>query len=62
MRPGSVKYVFHGRRRKPEVTGVLLDEAIAEGPVDLASVFGNARPVEVEISPEGTDDRFFEAY
>jgi tRNA (guanine-N7-)-methyltransferase len=39
--------------RKPYETwdagGILLDEAVAKGPVDLEAIFGNRRPVEVEI-------------
>ena len=34
---------------------MLLDESVATGPVDLRAIFGNARPVEVEIgSGKGT--------
>ncbi len=29
--------------------GVLLDEAVAEGAMDLAAIFGNSRPIEIEI-------------
>ncbi len=39
-------------RNTPEqlrATGVLLDEAVADGPIDLAVLFGNGRPVEIEI-------------
>ena len=31
--------------------GVLLDESVADGPLDLAQVFLNHQPVEVEIGP-----------
>ncbi len=30
-------------------TGVLLDEAVAEKAMDLTAIFGNSRPVEIEI-------------
>ncbi len=29
--------------------GVLLADAVADGPIDLAAIFGNPRPVEIEI-------------
>ncbi len=36
-------------KNKWDTTGVLLDESAAAGPVDLREIFGNDRPVEVEI-------------
>ena len=49
MRLGSMKYVSRGRGGKWDTAGVLLDEAGVGAPVDLPLIFGNARPVEVEI-------------
>ncbi|MCE5324963.1 MAG: tRNA (guanosine(46)-N7)-methyltransferase TrmB [Planctomycetaceae bacterium] len=47
MRTDSQK---HLKRRKPlDGGGVLLEESAAKGPLDLAGLFGNTRPVEVEI-------------
>ena len=38
-----------------DAAGVLLDETIVRGPIDLAAIFGNAHPVEIEIgSGKGT--------
>jgi len=48
MRAESAKHISR-RRGKWDTRGVLLDAAITAGPVDLAAVFGNARPVELEI-------------
>ena len=49
MRSGSPKKLSHGRRGRWETAGVLLAESVAAGPLDLAALFGNARPVEVEV-------------
>ena len=49
MRSESPKHMTHGRRSKWDTSGVLLDDEIAAGPVDLVEVFGNARPVELEV-------------
>ena len=49
MRTKSPKHLLHGKRSAWDTGGVLLDEAVAKGPVDFAGMFGNARPVEVEI-------------
>ena len=49
MRSTSAKRLSHGRRNKWDTTGILLEETVAAGPMDLAAIFGNARPVEVEI-------------
>ena len=55
MRAGSPKQLLHGRTAKWDTAGVLLDESIATGRVDLREVFANARPVELEIgSGKGT--------
>jgi tRNA (guanine-N7-)-methyltransferase len=48
MRQASAKQLGH-RQGKWDTRGVLLDEAVARGPIDLAAVFGSRRPVEVEI-------------
>ena len=54
MRAESVKHLSHGKRPW-DTSGVLLEESIAEGAVDLRTVFGNGRPVEMEIgSGKGT--------
>ena len=47
MRTYSVKHVAHGRVLRTD--GVLMDEPDLPGPMDLAAIFGNKRPVEVEI-------------
>ena len=49
MRTNSPKHLSRGSAGKWDTAGVLLDESLAGGPVDLAGIFGNARPVEVEI-------------
>ena len=49
MRSGSPKKLSHGRRDAWDTTGVLLDEALAGAPLDLPTIFGNRRPVELEI-------------
>ncbi len=50
MRSESPQHLSHGRDRKWETTGVLLDEAITKaGRIDFAALFGNDRPVEIEI-------------
>ena len=48
MRSGSEAHLLHGRDEW-NTAGVLLDESLARGPVDLAAIFGNTRPVELEI-------------
>jgi tRNA (guanine-N7-)-methyltransferase len=48
-RPGKVRL-----RSSPEQllrAGVLLDESSASGQMDLPAIFGNRRPVEIEIGP-----------
>jgi len=55
MRGSSAKKLTHGRRETLDGAGVMLDVADAAGRLDLAAVFGNRRPVEVEIgSGKGT--------
>ena len=49
MRAQSPKNLSHGRRSKWDTTGVLLDESLAAGQVDLLEIFANSRPVEIEI-------------
>ena len=49
MRTESPKHLTHGRAGKWDTSGVLLDVSLAAGPVDLKELFGNARPVELEI-------------
>lgn len=55
MRPESAKQLRGRGGDKWKTAGVLLDEALAAGPVDLREIFGNNRPVELEIgSGKGT--------
>ncbi len=55
MREASPGKLSHGRRDKWDVEGVLLPEETTCARVDLPAVFGNARPVEIEIgSGKGT--------
>ncbi|MCK4603021.1 MAG: tRNA (guanosine(46)-N7)-methyltransferase TrmB [Phycisphaerae bacterium] len=55
MRPESAKQLGSRRGEKWDTTGVLLDETIVAGPVDLREIFGNDHPVELEIgSGKGT--------
>ena len=55
MRMGSPKHLSHGRSDQWDTAGVLLEEQVANAPIDLAALFGNARPVELEIgSGKGT--------
>jgi len=51
MRTGSPQHLGHGDSGKWDTAGVLLDEQIVRqaGCVDFAALFGNTRPVEVEI-------------
>ncbi len=49
MRNESPRYLTHGRDEKWLTGNVLLDEAVTAGPVDFAAMFGNTRPVEIEI-------------
>ena len=55
MRPESVQHLARGRAGKWDGAGVLLAEALAVGAMDLPSLFGSARPVELEVgSGKGT--------
>ena len=47
-RPGR-KIRLKSSPEELRASGVLLDNSIAEGPIDLAGIFGNALPVEIEI-------------
>ena len=49
MRGGCERQLSHGRAGKWDPSGVLLEESTAAGPVDLGAIFGNRRPVEMEI-------------
>jgi len=49
MRMNSPKYLRRDKNAGPDTTGVLLDESVTRGPIDLAKIFSNDRPVEVEI-------------
>ena len=49
MRQNSPKQIAHRDAGTWDTTGVLLEESVAEAPVDFAEIFGNARPVEIEI-------------
>lgn len=49
MRSGSPKHLAHGQSDKWDASGVLLADSAALGPVDLRGLFGNDRPVELEI-------------
>jgi len=50
MRSGSPQNITHGRRDKWDTAGLLLpDSAATAGLVDFRAMFGNDRPVEVEI-------------
>lgn len=51
MRTGSPKFVSDGRRDQWDTTGVLLEDSLGDQPgtVDFAAMFGNTRPVEIEI-------------
>jgi tRNA (guanine-N7-)-methyltransferase len=49
MRPGSKGHLTHEPFAKWEGAGILLPESVAKGPVGLGAIFGNSRPVEIEI-------------
>lgn len=50
MRSESPKHLSHGRQEEWITTGVLLDSSIAQdGLLDFSAIFGNRRPVELEI-------------
>ena len=55
MRLQSPKKLLRNRETGLETDGVMLDESTITGPVDFKSIFGNDRPVEIEIgSGKGT--------
>ena len=55
MRSQSPSHLSHGRTGKWDTAGVLLDDTVVQGPVSLTDLFGNTRPVELEIgSGKGT--------
>ncbi len=47
-RPGR-KIRLKSSPEELRASGILLDNSIAEGDIDLAGIFGNSRPVEIEI-------------
>jgi tRNA (guanine-N7-)-methyltransferase len=52
MRTSSPKQLSHGARDRWDTGGVLLDESVAAvsgTPLDFGAMFGNTRPVELEI-------------
>ena len=49
MRSQSPKKLSHGRYAKWDTTGVMLDWPLDAGLVELGRVYGNRRPVELEI-------------
>ena len=49
MRPGSTGHLARRPKEKWDPATILLPEAAAKGPVDLKALFGNSRPVEIEI-------------
>jgi len=55
MRAESPKKLSHGRYPKWDTAGVMLDWPLERGSVNLGQVYGNTRPVELEIgSGKGT--------
>jgi len=49
MRQGSEKKLTRNKNTKWDVAGYILDESVVTKPLALPEVFGNARPVEIEI-------------
>ena len=49
MRTESLRHLTRKGKRPLDPGGVLLDDAVSQGRADLPAVFGNARPVELEI-------------
>ncbi len=49
MQSTSGKHLGHKVPDKWETSGVLLDCSLEAGPIELAEIFGNRRPVELEI-------------
>ncbi len=55
MRLQSPKKLLRNRETEWETDGVMLDDSTITGPVDFEDIFGNDRPVEIEIgSGKGT--------
>jgi tRNA (guanine-N7-)-methyltransferase len=55
MRTESPKHLAHGKDEEWDTGHLLLDDRAGESPVDFAKIFGNSRPVEIEIgSGKGT--------
>lgn len=55
MRGGSPKKLSHGRREEFDTAGVFIEHPVTAGVLDLPALFGNTRPVELEIgSGKGT--------
>ena len=55
MRPLSSSHLHHRRGQEWDTAGVLLEKLAASAVLDLPAIFGNARPVELEIgSGKGT--------
>jgi len=49
MRMNSSKNLFHGKHDTWDTANILLGDSVTKGPVDFDTIFGNARPVEIEI-------------
>jgi len=49
MRRGSPRQLSHGRHDRWDAGGVLLEASLLSARLDLTKVFGNARPVELEV-------------
>jgi len=47
-RPGR-KLRLKSSPEELRAASILLDDAVADGPINLAVIFGNSRPVEIEI-------------
>ncbi len=51
MRSNSPQHLSRGRSNRWDTTGILLEDSLATAPgrIDFAELFGNSRPVELEI-------------
>ncbi|MBT3199039.1 MAG: tRNA (guanosine(46)-N7)-methyltransferase TrmB [Phycisphaerales bacterium] len=49
MRTNSPKNLRRDKKTKPDPVGVLLDNAVTKQPIDLAKIFENDHPLEIEI-------------
>jgi len=49
MRTTSPKNLLHGKVATWDTTNIMLDASVTKSPVDFAAIFGNTRPVEIEI-------------